>query len=554
MQYVRYRLAPFAHCPVSRQESTISPRQAIAILTFVMLSMSLECRRHAQTQGQRTPPNDLVIAVEAEPKEGFDPLLGWGRYGSPLFQSTLLKRDAQQHLVPDLAEGAELSEDRLTWRIRIRGDARFHDGNPVTVDDVAFTFNQAARAQGKTDVTALREAVVTGPNTLEFHLKKPQITFVNRLVTLGIVPAHNYGPDYSRHPIGSGPYRLVRWDEGRQMIMEANPHYYGGKPRIMRVVFLYLEEDAAFAAARAGTAHVIHIPAALASRKLPGMRVVSVPSVDNRGISFPSVPHQATPGPGGVEIGNDVTSNLALRKAINVAVDRKALVNGVLEGYGSPSFGPVSHLPWNQPDGAIVDGDAKAARDILTKDGWRDVDGDGILEKDGHKAEFTLLYPADDLTRQGLAMAVSDMLRPIGIQAVVTARSWDTIYKLMHAHPVVFGFGSLDQTEMHSLFHSSPEAEAVYNAGHYRNPTVDAYLDQALSAPSEAAAIELWRKAQWDGETGFAPRGDAPWAWLVNLDHVYLVDERLDVGLPAVEQHGTTIAAGIPSWRWKGAP
>jgi peptide/nickel transport system substrate-binding protein len=519
-----------------------------------MFPISSGCRRHTRTHGQQTVPKDLIIAVEAEPKEGFDPLLGWGRYGSPLFQSTLLKRDPQQHLVPDLALSTELSDDRLTWRIRIRDDARFHDDTPVTADDVAFTFNQAARAQGKTDMTALREAVVTGPGTLELHLKKPQITFVNRLVTLGIVPAHIYGPGYGRHPVGSGPYRLVRWDEGRQMIMEANPTYYGGKPQILRVVFLYLEEDASFAAARSGTVHVLHIPAALASRKLPGMRIVSVPSVDNRGISFPTVPHQAATGPGGVEIGNDVTSDLALRKAINVAVDRKALVSGVLEGYGSPAFGPVSHLPWNQPDGAIEDGDAKAAREILAKGGWRDSDGDGILEKDGHKAEFSLLYPADDLTRQGLAMAVADMLQPIGIHAVVTARSWDTIYKLMHAHPVVFGFGSLDQTEMHNLFHSSPEAGAVYNAGHYRNPTVDAYLDQALSAPSEAAATELWRQAQWDGQGGFAPRGDAPWAWLVNLNHVYLVDERLDVGTPAVEQHGTTIAAGIPGWRWKDAP
>lgn len=498
-------------------------------------------------------PHALVVAVEAEPKEGFDPLLGWGRYGSPLLQSTLLRRNAEQRLIPDLAASADLSEDRSTWRIRIRGDAYFHDGTPVTAEDVAFTFTQAARAQGKTDVTALRDAVVTGPHTLELHLRKPQITFVNRLVTLGIVPAHSYGPDYGRHPIGSGPYRFVRWDEGRQMIMEANPRYYGERPTIGRVVFLYLEEDAAFAAARAGTVHVVHVPAALASRTVPGMRIVRVPSVDNRGISFPCLPHHAARGPGQPEIGNDVTANLALRKAVNLAIDRKALVKGVLEGFGSPAFGPVSHMPWNQPDGAIADAHPEVARDLLAQDGWRDQDGDGILEKDGHRAEFTLLYHAEDLTRQGLAMAVSDMLRAIGIRAIVTARSWDDIYKSMFAHPVVFGFGSLDQTEMHNLFHSSPEADAVYNAGKYRNATVDAYLDNALAAPSEAEAIALWRKAQWDGTTGFSPRGDAPWAWLVNVDHVYLVDDRLDVGTPEVEQHGTSIAAGIPRWRWREA-
>ena len=489
--------------------------------------------------------------MEAEPKEGFDPLLGWGRYGSPLFQSTLLRRDAQQRLVPDLAESAELSEDRLTWRIRLRGDVYFHDGTPLTAEDVVFTFNQAVRAQGKTDVTGLREAVAIGPRTLELRLHKPQITFIARLVTLGIVPAHSYGPEYGRHPVGSGPYRFARWDEGRQMVMEANPRYYGEKARIQRVVFLYLEEDAAFAAARSGTVQAVHVPASLASRKVPGMRVVSVPSVDNRGISFPVLPRRAAAEPGGFNVGNDVTCNLALRKAINVAVDRKALVKGVLEGYGSPAFGPVSQLPWNEPKGNISDGQPETARGILAADGWRDSDGDGVLEKDGRKAEFTLLYPADDLIRQGLAMAVADMLQPVGIHAIVTARSWDDIYRRMHGDAVVFGFGSLDQTEMYNLFNSASQVGALYNAGKYRNPTVDAYLDRAQAAPSETEAMELWRKAQWDGQTGFSPRGDAPWAWLVNVDHVYLVDERLDVGVPEIEQHGTSIAAGIPRWRWK---
>ena len=535
----------------------ITPRisVAIAIMSAAAVAPLCGCRcdRHREDR-KATSTTELVVAVEAEPKEGFDPLLGWGRYGSPLFQSTLLRRDAEQQLVPDLAETAELSEDRLTWQIRIRKDALFHDGVPVTAEDVVFTFNHAAQAAGKTDVTALREAVATGPQTLELRLRAPQITFISRLVTLGIVPAHAYGPGYSRHPIGSGPYRFLRWDEGRQMVMEANDHYYGARPQIARVVFLYLDEDAAFAAARAGTVQVVHVPATLAQQKVPGMRVVNVRSVDNRGISFPCAASHAPTAQGEGETGNDVTANLAIRRAINMAIDRTALVKGVLEGYGSPAFGPVSHLPWDQPEAAIVDGQVEAARKLLASDGWRDVDGDGILEKGGTKAEFKLFYPADDLTRQGLAIAVSDMLHPIGIRAMVNSRSWDDIYKLMSAQPVSFGFGSLDQTEMHNLFHSGKRGGAVYNAGLYRNPKVDAYLAQALAAHSEAEATALWKKAQWDGETGASPRGDAPWAWLVNLDHIYLVDERLDVGTSDIEQHGTSIIANVPRWKWKEVP
>jgi peptide/nickel transport system substrate-binding protein len=522
---------------------------------LLLFGFALGCRcgssRHQGTSGT---PVELLVAVDSEPKEGFDPLMGWGRYGSPLFQSTLLRRDEQQRLVPELAEVAELSEDRLTWRVRIRQDARFHDGAPVTAKDVVFTFNQARRAEGKTDVSALREAVATGPWSLELKLREPQITFVQRLATLGIVPAHAYGMSYGRNPIGSGPYRLVRWDEGRQAILQANDRYYGTKPLIPRVVLLYLGEDAAFAAARAGVVHAVRVPASLAAQRVPGMRVVSVKSVDNRGISFPFLPRRAAEGRGEREVGNDVTASLAIRRAINVAVNRAALVRGVLDGFGSPAFGPASHLPWDQPEGEVADGDIEGARKILDADGWGDSDGDGILEKGRTKAEFDLLYPADDLTRQGLAIAVADMLRPVGIRAVVLSRSWEDIYERMSANAVLFGFGSLDQMEMHNLFCGSRPGSREYNAGLYLNPRVDEYLNQAQAARSEVEAIDLWKKAQWDGQTGFSPRGDAPWAWLVNVDHVYFVDERLDVGKPDLEQHGTSIVSNVARWKWKEGP
>lgn len=506
----------------------------------------------ARTQQTRGPSGDgtLVIALDLEPDEGFDPLMGWGGYGTPLFQSTLLKRTPEQGLEGDLAEHWELSEDRRIWRVRIRRDASFSDGKPVTARDVAFTFNQAARAGGKTDVTVLEEAVATGEHTVEIRLRVPQITFVNRLITLGIVPAHAYGEDYGRNPVGSGPYRMVQWEEGRQLIMEANPDYYGTVPRIQRVVFVFMEEDAAFAAARAGEVHVIRVPQILARKEIPGMSLHAIPSVDNRGICFPCVPVQETPSPEGHPVGNDVTADLAVRKAVNWAVDREALVEGILEGFGSPAHGPVSTLPWDQPEAVIQDGDLDRARRILEEGGWTDADGDGTVEKDGKEAVFTLLYPANDSLRQALALAVSDSVRKVGIEAEVTGKSWDDIYRMMHANAVLFGFGSLDQTEMHNLYYGERIGDNLHNAGFYRNPTVDRHLEGAMAAPSLKQAVFHWRQAQWDGETGYCARGDAAWAWLVNLDHTYFVDRRLDVGDPATEQHGSFIIANLPQWSW----
>lgn len=180
------------------------------------------------TSAETGSAEQIVLAIGGESEEGYDPTLGWGRYGSPLFQSTLLKRDENLDIVNDLATDYRVSEDGLTWTVTIRDDAVFSDGEPLTASDVAYTFNQAAESGGLTDVTVLAEAVAVDDTTVELRLEEPQSTFVNRLITLGIVPEHAHGPYYARNPIGSGPYQMVQWDEGQQLIVEANPNYLSG--------------------------------------------------------------------------------------------------------------------------------------------------------------------------------------------------------------------------------------------------------------------------------------------------------------------------------------
>ena len=505
------------------------------------------------TSAQAGSSMQIVLAIGGESEEGYDPTLGWGRYGSPLFQSTLLKRDADLNIVNDLATDYTVSEDGLTWTATIRDDAAFSDGEPLTAADVAYTFNQAAESGGLTDVTVLDEAVAIDDTTVELRLEEPQSTFVNRLITLGIVPEHAHGSDYARNPIGSGPYQMVQWDEGQQLIVEANPDYYGEAPGLDRLVFLFVEEDAAFAAAKAGEAQVASIPQALAVQDIEGMTLYEVMSVDNRGLMFPYVPAAAgETTPDGDPVGNDVTADLAIRQAVNYAIDRQALVEGVLEGYGSVAYGPVSGLAWEEPSAAIEDAQPEQAQEILAASGWADSDGDGVLEKAGLSAEFTILYPANDSTRQALALSVAEMLKPLGIQANVEGKSWDEIEPAMHSNVVVFGWGSHDQTEMYNLYHSQAAQGDFYNAGYYANQAIDETLDLAMGAPSEAEAIAFWQAAQWDGETGFTAKGDAAWAWLVNLDHTYFVSDCLDIGQPQVEPHGHgwPITANIAEWEW----
>ena len=499
--------------------------------------------------------DELVLALGGESvgEQGYDPTMGWGSYGAPLFQSTLLKRDADLNIVPDLATTWKLAEDRKSWTIQIRDGVLFSDGSPLTAKDVAYTFTTAAKAGGTLDLSNLEKAEATDDHTVVISMKTPDITFIQHLITLGIVPAAKHGPDYARKPIGSGPYQLVRWDEGQQLIVETNPHYYGNKPTIKRLVFLFSEEDATIAAGKANQVDVLGVPSSLAGQDLPGMVLHVVKSVDNRGFMFPTVPNEGKKTPSGVAIGNDVTSDVAIRKAVNYAIDRATLVAGVLNGHGRPAYGVVDNLPWDNPDIRFTDNDPDTAKSILEAAGWKDSDGDGIREKDGRKAEFTVLYNAKDTLRQGLALAVSDMLKPVGINAIPQGESWDRIKtELTHSNVVVYGFGDHSPLEMDKLYRTPGPEPMYWNAGFYSNPTVDKYLDEAKAASSFEEAIPLWKKAQWDGNTGFTVPGDAAWAWLVNLDHTYYVNKCLDVGKSQMEPHGHgwPITANISEWRW----
>ncbi|RVV97200.1 ABC transporter substrate-binding protein [Mesobaculum littorinae] len=494
----------------------------------------------------------LVLAVGGEPEGGFDPITGWGSYGTPLFQSTLLRRAPDLSLVGDLATDWTLSPDRTRWTVTLRDDARFSDGTPVTPEDVAFTYNTARDAGGLVDMAGFEEARVSGPHEVQLDLSAPRISFTSRLATLGIVPAEGYGPGYARAPVGSGPFQLVEWREGAQLVVEPNPYWHGGEIGFDRVSFVFGSEEAGLALARTGQADLVAVPASQADSAPQGMTPLNVETVDNRGLMFPMRPDTGQTTDTGAPIGNDVTADRAIRVAINQAVDRDALVTLALAGHGRPATGPADGLPWDNPQGGIPGADPEGARATLEAAGWRDADGDGLREKDGLSAAFDVVYPAGDSTRQALALGVAQQLRDIGLHVTPNGRSWDEIRALMHAQVVVMGWGAHDPSEVMNLYHGSGAGAGYFNPGFYSNPTVDAHLEAAERAPDFEASLPDWQAAEWDGTTGFGAKGDAAWAWLVNLEHAYWASDCLDTGARQIHPHGHgfPITHDLPDWRW----
>ncbi|WP_419749457.1 ABC transporter substrate-binding protein [Terrisporobacter petrolearius] len=504
---------------------------------------------------QRKKNNELVVAVGAEPEAGFDAITGGHGSITKVFFSTLMKRDKELGWENDLATDYKISKDKLTWTVKMRDDAKFTDGKPVTAQDVAFTYETTKKSSTEIDLTMIKEVKAKDDTTVEFKLERPMSTFVEKLGACGIVPKHAYNDSFKDNPIGSGPYKFVQWDKGQQVIAEANADYYGEKPSIKKLTMVFLETDAAYATVKSGDVDMATINGDLAKEKVDGTKILDIPSIETYGVEFPMVANTGKKTETGYEIGNNVTSDEAIRKAFNTAVDRQGMVEGVLNGYGSVSTTGLEKMPWLNKETVLEESDynnIQEAKKILKDGGWKDSDNDGILEKDKTKASFKVLYTPGNY-RQALGLEFQKTAKELGIEITLEERTWDTILKDIHKEAVLFGWGSGDPSELYNLYYGKAANTPVEwdNAGFYDNKTVNKNIDKALNSEDEKEALPYWQKAQFDGKTGACAKGDAPYCWLVNANHVYIVSEGFDIGKPVVQPHGGRIFDNVTEWAWK---
>lgn len=496
--------------------------------------------------------DSVIVAMgpTSEPASGFDPAYGWGageHVHEPLIQSTLTVTNTDLSIGYDLATDMQVSEDGMIWTVTIRDDVSFTDGEPLTAADVAFTYNTVKESSSVNDFTMLDEAVAVDETTVEFRMAQAYSIWPYTMAIVGIVPEHAYGPDYGENPIGSGRYILKQWDKGQQIIFEANPDYYGDEVQMKKVTIVFMEEDAAFAAVKAGQVDVAYTAAAYSDQTVDGYELVSYATVDNRGFNLPAVPEQ-TDGEG-KKIGNDFTSDVQVRRAINIGIDREEMIQNVLNGFGTPAYSVCDKMPWYNEESETVC-DPEGAAKLLNEAGWK-MGSDGIREKDGVKAAFTLLYSTGDSVRQALAADVQNQLKKLGIQVTIEGVGWDVAYDRAQYEPLMWGWGAHSPMELYNIYHSLSDGNAEYSP--YSNASVDRYMDEALAASDLEESYELWKKAQWDGTTGITQDGDIPWIWLVNIDHLYWAKD----GLAIAEQklhphgHGWSIVNNVDQWTWE---
>lgn len=498
--------------------------------------------------------NQVIVAMNmnSEPAAGFDPFVSWGcgeHVHEPLIQSTLITTDADLEFVNDLATEYYCADDGMTWYFTIRDDAKFTDGEPLSASDVAFTINGIIESEAaEADLSMVEKAVATDDTHVEITMTKPYNALLYTLAVVGIVPEHAHGEDYGANPIGSGRYMLEQWDRGQQVILKANPDYYGEAPKMERVVVVFMEEDAALAAVRAGQVDIAYTSATYSDQTSEGYELFACETVDSRGISLPSIAAGQTKADGANEYpaGNDVTCDLTVRRAINYGVDRQAMIDNVLNGYGTPAYSVCDSSPWGSPD-MKVETDVEAAKKLLDEAGWA-LGEDGIRSKDGVRAAFDMYYASDDSVRQALAAEFADQMKELGIEVSIKGASWDDIYPHEFATPILWGWGSNAPTELYELTYS----KGWGNYACYDNAEIDSYLDEALAVPYIEDSYELFQKAQWDGTQGVAPQGAATWVWLANVDHLYFKRTGLEVAeqKPHPHGHGWSLVNNVDRWSW----
>ena len=495
----------------------------------------------------------IAMGTSSEPEAGFDPMVAWGcgeHVHEPLIQSTLVVTDENLGFINDLATDYGCSDDGMLWTFTVRTDAKFTDGKPLTARDVAFTINGIIDAKAaEADLSMVDKATALSDTVVEVAMLKPHNALLYTLAVVGIVPEHAYDANYGSKPVGSGRYMLEQWDRGQQIILVANPDYYGEAPKMKRVVVVFMEEDAALAAANKGEVDIAHTSPTYSSQKVAGCELLACKSVDSRGIALPTIAPGTMKSDKGVQYpaGNAVTCDIAVRRAINYGVDRQKMIDNVLNGYGTPAYGVSDNTPWASPDMKITT-DVEKAKQLLEDAGWR-AESDGIRVKDGVRASLELYYPVSDSTRQALAAEFANQMKGVGIEVITKGSGWDDIYPHEFSEGVMWGWGSNSPMEVYELNHS----KGWGNFACYENAAIDNNLEAALATPKIEDSYDLWKKAQWDGTDGVAPeKGAATWVWFANVDHLFFKKENLHVAdqKPHPHGHGWSLVNNVDQWSW----
>jgi peptide/nickel transport system substrate-binding protein len=380
----------------------------------------------------------------------------------------LVSLDADLRVVPGLAERWD-NPNELTWRFYLRPNVRFHDGRPLTAQDVVDSFARVRRdPQGAfaAYLVAVRTVRALGAHTVEITTARPSALLLRKLAFVMIVPAGS--PPRIQHPVGTGPYRLVRWEPGR-VTLERFDEYWGEPPPLRQVELVSIDDD--HQRANRLLAHEVDVAQSLPPDEVARVKAAKGVAVAMReGLSVEYLQARVDRAP---------FSDVRVRQAISLAIDRQALVDQLLHGYGRPSQQIVPPIAVGYaPELPSPPRDVAAARRLLAEAGHPD----GV--------DVDLYY------RQGRRLEpIRAQLAEAGIRAHLMPLPWDELNDRMESGTAPFHYAVLvaetaDASDvLDSMAHTAEPARGwgMSNVSGYSNRELDAWIEESgvESSPRE---------------------------------------------------------------------
>ena len=404
---------------------------------------------------------------------------------SGLIFNGLVKYDRNLNIVGDLAESWEISRDGLVITFRLRKGVRWHDGRPFTADDVLFTYRLTVDPKTPTayagDFLKVKKAEVLDPHTFRVTYDRP---FAPALMSWGasVMPKHLLeGQDVTksplaRHPVGTGPYRFKEWKTGQKIVLEYNPDYFEGRPyldgRVMRII---PDMATMFLELRARGIDTMGLTPLQYTRQTE-TRYFRTHFRKYRYLAFAYTYL-------GFNLENPMFADRRVRQALAHAVDKGELIDGILLGLGKEATGPFKPGTWqHNPNVKRYAYDPKRALELLAEAGWRDTNGDGILDRNGQRFEFELLVNQGNEVRAKTAEIVQRRLAELGISVKIRVIEWAAFIKEFinkrRFDAVILGWTIPMDPDLHDVWHSSKTGPSELNFVSYRNAEVDDLLER----------------------------------------------------------------------------
>ncbi|HEX9020592.1 MAG TPA: peptide-binding protein [Nitrospirota bacterium] len=394
----------------------------------------------------------------------------------------LVKYDKDLKLVGDLAEKWEITNGGRTVTFHLRKGVRWHDGVEFTAEDCLFTYQKFIDPKVVTpyssSYTDIAKAEAADRYTFRVTYREP---FSPALESwgMGMLPKHllegkdiNTAP-FNRHPVGTGPYKFKEWIAGQKIVLDANEDYFEGRPHIDQFIYRIIPDSSTmFQELLSGGVDMMGLNPLQYLRKSETRRIRE----NYAKFRYPANRYTYL----GFNLTNPLFGDKTVRQAISYAIDRKGIIDGILLGIGRVCTGPFSDVSWAyNPNAKSYDHDPERARRMLADAGWKDLNSDGILEKNGKPFRFTILTNQGNNERIRTAEIIQQNLKAVGIDVNIRVMEWQAFLEQVDKRSfdtIILGWSMGRDPDIYDIWHSSKTKKGEYNFIGYKNPEVDRLL------------------------------------------------------------------------------